>query len=141
MIYDLIKKENLEAMKRRDSVARAIYSVLIGKLDLLKIAKREKQEELTDSDCVSVIQKTLKELEDEKENYAKVNNVDKVESIKLQIEYAKAFLPKMLSEDEVRDIISSLDDKTIPSIMKYFKANYAGKCDMAIVNKVAKSFS
>lgn len=141
MIYDLIKKENLEAMKRRDSVARAIYSVLIGKLDLLKIAKREKQEELTDADCVSVIQKTLKELEDEKENYAKVNNVDKVESIKLQIEYAKAFLPKMLSEEEVKEIINSLDDKSIPSIMKHFKANYAGKCDMGIVNKVAKSFN
>lgn len=141
MIYDVIKKENLEAMKRRDSVARAIYSVLIGKLDLLKIAKREKQEELTDADCVSVIQKTLKELEDEKENYAKVNNVEKVESIKLQIEFAKAFLPKMLSEDEVKEIISSLEDKSIPNIMKYFKANYAGKCDMGIVNKVAKSIN
>ena len=65
MIYDEIKKQNLIAMKERNGDARAIYTVLIGKIDLLKISKREKGEELTDADCVSVIQKTLKELEDE----------------------------------------------------------------------------
>ena len=141
MLYDDIKRENLEAMKRRDSVARAIYSVLIGKLDLVKVAKREKGEELNDADCVGVIQKTLKELEDEKGNYAKVNNLEKVEAIAKQEEYAKAFLPKMLTEEEVTKIISSLEDKSIPNVMKYFKINYAGKCDMGIVNKVAKSFN
>lgn len=141
MLYDEIKKQNIEAMKKRDNVARAIYSVLIGKLDLIKITKRENNEELIDADVVGVIQKTLKELEDEKSNYAKVNNSDKVESIKKQIEYAKAFLPKMLSEEEVKDIINSLEDKSVPNIMKYFKANYAGKCDMGVVNKVAKSIN
>ena len=141
MLYDDIKRENLEAMKRRDSVARAIYSVLIGKLDLVKVAKREKGEKLNDADCVSVIQKTLKELEDEKSNYAKVNNAQKVEDIGKQEEYAKAFLPKMLTEEEVTSIISSLEDKSIPSVMRHFKANYAGKCDMGVVSKIAKSFN
>ena len=141
MLYDEIKKSNLLAMKERNSVARAIYSVLIGKLDVVKITKREKGEELTDVDCVSVIQKTLKELEDERSNFVKVNNTLKVESIDQQIEYAKAFLPKMLTEEEVINIVSSLEDRSLPNIMKYFKSNYAGKCDMGIVNKVAKSFN
>ena len=141
MLYDEIKKSNLLAMKERNSVARAIYSVLIGKLDVVRITKREKGEELTDVDCVSVIQKTLKELEDERSNFVKVNNTLKVESIDQQIKYAKAFLPKMLTEEEVVSIVSSLEDKSLPNIMKYFKSNYAGKCDMGIVNKVAKSFN
>ena len=141
MLYDEIKKSNLLAMKERNSVARAIYSVLIGKLDVVRITKREKGEELTDVDCVSVIQKTLKELEDERSNFVKVNNTLKVESIDQQIKYAKAFLPKMLTEEEVVSIVSSLEDRSLPNIMKYFKSNYAGKCDMGIVNKVAKSFN
>lgn len=141
MLYDTIKKENLEAMKRRDGIARAIYSVLLSKLDLLKIMKREKNEELTDADCVSVIQKTLKELDDEKQNYAKVNNAEKVSSIEKQIEYAKEFLPSMLSEKEIMDIITSLEDKTIPNVMKHFKNNYAGKCDMGLVSKLAKNLN
>ena len=57
MLYDEIKKKNLEAMKNRDSEARAIYSVLISKMDLVKITKREKGEELTEADCVGAIQK------------------------------------------------------------------------------------
>ncbi len=141
MIYDEIKKMNLTALKERNTIARAIYSVLISKLDLLKISKREKGEELTDSDCVSVIQKTLKELEDEESNFLKVNNLEKVESIKKQKEYASSFLPKMLSEEEIRNIINSLEDKSIPNVMKYFKVNYLGKCDMGLVNSIVKSFN
>lgn len=141
MLYEEIKRKNIEAMKSRDTVARAIYSVLISKIDLLRITKREKNEELTDADCVSIIQKTLKELEDEQNNYQLVNNVDKVQAIKLQREYASAFLPKMLEEKEILEIINSLEDKSIPNVMKYFKVNYLGKCDMSLVSKLAKSFS
>lgn len=141
MLYDDIKAKNLLAMKERNTDARAIYSVLIGKLDLIKITKREKNEEMNDTDCIGVIQKTLKELEDEKENYLKVANLVKVESINKQINYAKEFLPKMLTEEEIISIANSLEDKSLPNIMKYFKNNYAGKCDMSLVNKVAKSIN
>lgn len=139
MIYDELKRKNIEAMKEKNVVARAIYSVLIGKLDIVKVSKREKNEELNDADCVSVIQKTLKELEDERSNFVKVNNLAKVEAIGLQIEYAKAFLPKMLEEEEIKEIIASLPDKSMPFIMRYFKENYAGKCDMGLVGKIARN--
>jgi len=29
----------------------------------------------------------------------------------------------------------------MPSIMRHFKANYAGKCDMSLVSKIAKSYN
>ena len=45
----------------------------------------------------------------------------------------------MMSEEEIKSVILSLDDKSTPSVMKHFKANYAGKCDMGLVNKVLKS--
>ena len=43
--------------------------------------------------------------------------------------------------EEIANIISSLDDKSIPNVMKHFKTNYTGKCDMGIVNKVSKQFN
>jgi uncharacterized protein YqeY len=141
MLYDEIKKLNLIAMKEKNTTARAIYSVIISRIDLIKVNKREKNEELNEADCVSVVQKVLKELEDEKENYSKVNNVDRVENTLKQMEYAKALLPKCLSEEEVKEIVESLDDKSMPNIMKHFKTNYAGKCDMSIVSKIAKSYN
>ena len=46
----------------------------------------------------------------------------------------------MMSEEEIREVISSLEDKSIPSVMKHFKANYAGKCDMKTVSEIARRF-
>ena len=46
----------------------------------------------------------------------------------------------MLSEDKIREIISSLEDKTLPSVMKHFKINYQGKADMKLVSTIAKEF-
>ena len=47
----------------------------------------------------------------------------------------------MLSEDEIYDIISKQEDKSIPAIMKFFKANYAGKVEMNKVSMVLKKFN
>ena len=44
----------------------------------------------------------------------------------------------MMSEDEIRNIIANLEDKSMPSIMRHFKANFAGKVDMQLVNKIAR---
>ena len=140
MLLQEIKKANMEALKTKDSNARAIYSVLINKCMLLEINKREKGEELEDADVVSLIQKTLKELEDEISNFEKVNNASKVELLKSQFETIKVFLPKMLSEGEVKEVIEKLDDKSIPNVMKHFKTNYAGKCDMSMVSRLAKQY-
>lgn len=140
MLLADVKKANIEALKSKNSNARAIYSVLINKCMLLEINRREKGEELNDSDVVSLIQKTLKELDDEISNFTKVNNFVKVEVLKEQGEYLKAFLPKMLSDEEIKKEIESLQDKTIPNVMKYFKTNFAGKCDMSKVSQLAKQY-
>lgn len=140
MLLQEIKNANLEALKNKNSNARAIYSVLINKCMLLEISKREKNEELADSDVISLIQKTLKELEDEISNFEKVNNSSKVELLREQMKYIEKFLPAMLSESEIKCIIEELEDKSIPNIMKHFKANYAGKCDMSKVSQLAKQY-
>lgn len=139
MLYDQIKKANVEAMKNKDGVARSIYSVVLNKLMLEVIKKREKGQEIDDADVSNILQKTIKELSEEKENYAKVGNNEEVEKITTQIAIIEKFLPKMLSKQEIADIINSLDDKSIPSVMKHFKANYNGKCDMRLVQEVLRS--
>ena len=92
---------------------------------LALIDKREKGVEITDADYVQIVNKTLKELSDEKEAYSKAGNEAKVASISAQ--------------EEIRNEISKLEDKSIPSVMKHFKMNFAGKVDMGLVNKIAKS--
>ena len=138
MIIDEIKKDNVQAMKDKNQVARTIYGVVVNKFMLQNIEKRKAGQEMTDADMVAILQKTIKELTEESENYAKVGNTAQVEEINTQKLILEKYLPKMMSEDEIRNVIASMEDKSIPSVMKYFKANYAGKVDMQLVNKIAR---
>lgn len=141
MIIDEIKKANMQAMKDRNVQARAIYGVVMNKAMLNKIEKKEKGLEQTDADLVQILQKTIKELDEERENYIKAGNNAQAENILKQKNLISVYLPKMLSEDEIRSVIGALEDKSIPSIMKHFKANFNGKVDMGTVNKIAREFN
>lgn len=138
MLHDDIKKANVEAMKNKDTVARSFYSVLLNKILLESINKREKGEEIVDADVSNIIQKMIKELNEEKENYSKVGNTEQVETLVKQIEIASKYLPKMLSEEEIATIIAGLEDKSIGNVMKHFKTNYNGTVDMRLVQEVLK---
>lgn len=139
MIIEDIKKANVQAMKDKDSRARGIYSVIMNKHLLATVDARTNGKEVDDADMVRIIQKTIKELEEEKENYARVNNNEEVENIEYQKSLIEKYLPKMLEEDEIKAIISTLEDKTVPSVMRHFKTNYNGKCDMKVVSNVLKN--
>jgi len=139
MIIDEIKKANIEAMKNHDQNLRAIYSVLISKHLSATINARTTGAEVDDAEMTRIIQKTIKELEEESANYAKVGNKEKSDNILKQKQVIEKFLPQMMSADKIKKIILSLDDKSIPFVMRYFKANYNGKCEMKTVQEVLKS--
>lgn len=139
MIRDEINKANIEAIKNRNTASKTILSIIKNKFMLAEIEKRTKNEELQDSDCIQIIQKTIKELNEEAENYKKANNLEEVENIEKQKVVIEKFLPQMMSEEEIKNIIASLDDKSIPSVMKHFKTNYAGKVEMKLVSDILKT--
>ena len=133
------KKIKIDAMKARDKDAVTALNVVINKLMLAGIEKKAAGAEMTDADVVSVLQKTINELTEEREGFVKAGRQETVESLDRQLETVKKYLPKMLSEDEIKEIILSLDDKSVPSVMKHFKAEYAGKVDMKLVGAVLKN--
>ena len=139
MIIEEINKANIEALKNKDANAKTILSIIKNKFKLAEIEKRTKGEELVDADCFQILQKTIKELKEEKENYEKVNNTLEMANIDEQINVVSKFLPQMLSKEEILNIINSLDDKTVPNVMRHFKQNYLGKVEMKDVSEVLKN--
>ena len=138
MLIEELNKANIEALKARDQVARAIYSVIISKYKALDIELKAAGKGATDADLVKLITKTIKELDEEKESYEKAGRSEEVKNILTQKSLIEKYLPKLMSEEEIRKVIASLEDKSIPSVMKHFKMNYDGKADMALVSKVAR---
>ena len=138
MLLEELKKANIEAMKNKDKDARSALSVVLSKCQLLGVELKAKGEELKDTDVLQIIQKTLKELGDEKVDYLKVNNQERVESISQQEIILKKYLPQQMTKEEILAEIDKLEDKSIPNIMKHFKANFLGKVDMSLVNQIAR---
>lgn len=141
MIFEDIAKANIQALKDHDKQARSILSVVYGKFKLESIEQGLAAKELPDGDCLRIIQKTIKELDEEKAGYEKANRPEKVEEILLQKSVLDRFLPKQLTEAEIRVEIEKLEDKKIPNVMKHFKTNFTGKCDMGLVSKIAKEYN
>ena len=139
MLIDEIKAANIQAMKDRDNTSRAVLSIVLTKYKLQEVELKSQGKEIGDKELLSIIQKVIKELEDEKAGYEKVNNLERAENISKQMEVISSYLPKQLSEEEIRKIINSLEDKSVPSVMKHFKMNYAGQVDMSLVNSVLRS--
>lgn len=140
MIIEELQKANIEALKNKNKSARAVLSVVINRYKLEAIELKTKGQEISDKEMIRIITKVLKELDEEKAGYEKVNRLDDVSSINSQIDVISKYLPKMLSEEEIKAEIAKLDDKSIPNIMKHFKSNFDGKVDMGLVNKIARTF-
>ena len=138
MLIDEFSKANIEALKARDQVARAIYSVILSKYKALDIELKANGKEANDADMVKIVQKTIKELEEESASYEKAGRLEEVKNIATQKALIEKYLPKLMSEEEIKKVIDSLEDKSIPSVMKHFKLNYEGKADMSLVSKIAR---
>ena len=139
MIIDEIKKQNMIALKEKNTNARTIYSIVSSKYMQATIEARAKNEEIGDAEMVKIIQKTIKELTEEAENYKKVGNEEEFKNISEQKALIEEYLPQMLSAKEIKAIIMTLEDKTVPSVMRHFKTNYNGKVEMKTVSDVLKT--
>lgn len=140
MLIDDIKKAKIVAFKAHDSVAKNAYDLLINKYMMLTIDLKAQNKEPSDADCISLLTKSCKELEEERDMYASNDRPEQAKEVQHQLDTLKAFLPTMMSEGEVRKAIDGLADKSIRNIMVVFKTQYAGKADMSMVSKIAKDY-
>ncbi|MGN0771831.1 MAG: GatB/YqeY domain-containing protein [Christensenellales bacterium] len=139
MDINFFKKAKMQAMKDKNRDAMNAYDAIISKIMLQTIEARSKGKELTEGDIIVILQKVEKELQEERLGYEKGGRTESVASLDVQIATVTQYLPKMMSDEEIKAEIEKLDDKSIGSVMKYFKTNFNGKCDMKKVGEILKS--
>lgn len=136
MLY--LKTDLMSAMKNKNELAKEALSLYISRIKNRAIELRTTVEEMPEVEGVQALQKMIKETEDERDAFAKAGRAERVERLAAQIELLKKYLPRQLTEDEVKEIFNKLEDKSMPAVMKYFKANYAGQVDMSMVSRIAR---
>lgn len=133
-----LKKEKMLAMKDKDKNKVAALEAVISKVMLETINLRAKGKELTEADIIAVCQKVDRELEEEEAANRTAGRAEAADDLAAQRKVVAAYLPQMMSDDEIKTVILSLDDRSTPNVMKHFKTAYPGRVDMRKVATILK---
>ena len=145
-LKDKIESNYHNSIKEKDSNSINTLRLIKSAIKDKEISIRGKQDALTDSDVLSLLQSLVKQRKDSIEAFEKANRNDLIEKELNEIKVIEKFLPKQMDEDEtnliIRDIISENNFtslKDMGALMKIIKEKYTGKMDMGLVGKIAKS--
>ena len=138
-----LRKDNMQAMKDHDSLKKGVFSLLISAIAL---AEKESGKELSKEDELSYVQRELKQT---KEALAETpaDRTDIIEETNQKIALIESYLPKQMSEEEIKTAIEAImsekglapEKKSQGPIMKEIMAKYKGQTDGKTVNKVVGS--
>ena len=134
MLKETIKNDLISAMKEKNKVLLNTLRAVKGAVQLEVINnKKEENDEL----YLDVINKQIKMRNDSIEEFKNANRMDLVESYQQEVDILKKYMPSMLSEDELNDIINEVISKTgaesikdFGNVMKEITPLVKNRCDM-----------
>ena len=145
-LKDKIESDYNNSIKEKDSNSINTLRLIKSAIKDKEISLRDKQDSLTDSDILSLLQSLVKQRKDSIEAFEKANRNDLIENELNEIKVIEMFLPKQMDEDETTLIIKNIikennytSIKEMGALMKIIKEKYTGKIDMGLVGKIAKS--
>ena len=136
----LLQKELISAMKAKDKATLTGLRNIIGKLKAQRI---DKGEDLAKEEYIQILQSSAKQLKDSIEQYEKGGRDDLAEVEAFELKLIEKYLPKQLSEDDVRTLVQ----KTIKStgaqtmqdmgrVMGAIMKHLAGAADGKMIQKI-----
>ena len=102
-------------MKEKDTVRK--NTVQLVRSGILQIEK-DKKIELDDEGVLDVISKELKKRRDSMPDYVKSGRQDLIDNLNKEIEVLLTYLPKQLTEDEIKVIVEEAVKETGAATMK-----------------------
>ena len=114
-LKDKLLQDLKEAMKEKDTVRK--NTVQLVRSGILQIEK-DKKIELDDEGVIDVISKELKKRRDSMPDYVKSGRQDLIDNLNKEIEVLLTYLPKQLTEDEIKVIVEEAVKETGAATMK-----------------------
>ena len=143
-IFEKIQIDMYEAMKLGEKNKSATLRTALAKLKDKKIDKRD---ELSDNDEIKVLQMLVKQRKESIELYQKGDRPELVELETKEMEILNNYLPKMMDENEIKNIVKTVIDdigatsmadmgKIMPEVMKRGNGLIDGKSAQKFVNEI-----
>lgn len=140
-----VRSAMVTAMKAGDKETKETLSMLLAALKNKAIDKRS---DLTEEEEIQVVMKEIKQTKETLEMTPE-NRTDIIEECKRRITVLEAYAPKLMGEDEIREIIASViadlgitapTGKDKGRIMKELMPKVKGKADGRLVNDLVSTF-
>ena len=142
MLKDDLMNELKDAMRNKDEIKK--NTVQMVRAAILQIEK-DKGIEVDDNKIIEIIAKEVKTKKDALNDFVKGGRNDLVEQTNKEIEILQKYLPKQLSREELKDILTKIIDKLgatsikdMGNVMKEAKAEIGAGADGRTINEVVK---
>ena len=121
-LIDKIDENYKNAIKEKDSnsinTLRLVRSAIKDRL----ISLRGKQDNLSDSEVLSILQNLIKQRKDSIEAFNKANRQDLIDKEKAEIDVIEVFMPTQKNEKETEEIIENIiAQNNFGKVNEYFK--------------------
>lgn len=140
-----LKEELKQSMLARNAERTSTIRMVVSALGYYEINKGGANYEATPEDVEAVLQKEVKQRRDSIEQFKLGGRDDLVAKETHELEILSAFLPKQMSEEEIRAIVKETLNETggatladIGKVMGVLMPKVKGKADGNLVGKIVK---
>ena len=105
MIQQKMQEDQIQAMKSKDSKRLETLRYILAQI---KNKEGDKQSELTDDEVMNVLRKVAKELHESITSFEKGKRPDLIEESKAQLAIVASYLPKELSDEELKKEVAKI---------------------------------
>lgn len=117
MLREKIYADYMTAFKERDTVKKNLLSVIKGEIQTLE--KNLGLDSLPDAEVIKILNKVAKSLRE----VLITDNAKVISDVRIELDIIEAYLPKQMSDDEIRNKINELINGgagTVAEIMRAF---------------------
>lgn len=148
MLRDRLKDSLKDAMRAKDTTRLATLRLILAAIKDRDIAARADAPDRQDDDAFvsEILTKMVKQRRDSIKAYEEGGRCDMAERERAEIEVIESFLPKQLSESEIksacRSVVNDVGAESLKDIgrcMGALKARYAGQMDFTKASAEVKS--
>ena len=140
MLLERLNTEIKEAMINKDVEKRDVLRTVKSNANL---DAKEKHVDITDELVIDAVKKEIKQLNQTVKSLAGKENTVLYRSSKYRIEILETYMPKQLTEDEIREavkkIVSEMDENVAFGVkMRAVMKELSGKADGKLIQKFVK---
>ena len=144
-LKEKLQSDLTESMRNRDEIRSSTLRMLLTSIKNEEVSGKEARE-LTDSELITVLSREAKKRREAAEAFDQAGAKDRADQERAEGVVIAEYLPKQLSEDEIKALIAAAMAETganspaqMGLVMKWLQPKIAGKADGGLVSSLVKA--